>query len=140
MAKKNEAFEQIARHVLENLPQYMPYVKYAGVFLVGFVCGMLWSQAIQEEPAPAKPAARQSKKSTANSTRITKEESKPSKTTKKAKESQDEKKPSKSSSKKSVGKFLDVPESESTPNDPNVPPDQQEKSDDAGGSVSQGTP
>ena len=126
MAKKNnEAFEAIARHVLENLPQYMPYVKYAGVFLVGFVCGMLWSQAIQEEPAPAKPAARQTKKSTSNASKVTNDESKPTKTSKRTKESSDEKKPAKSAAKKSVGKFLDVPESESEPNDTNATPDPQ---------------
>jgi hypothetical protein len=123
LAKKNEAFEAIARHVLENLPQYMPYIKYAGVFLVGFVSGMLWSQAIQEEPPPAKPATRQTKKSTSNASKVTNDDSKPTKTTKRAKDAPDEKKPAKSATKKSVGKFLDVPETENAPNDPDVAPD-----------------
>jgi len=121
--KNNEAFEAIARHVLENLPQFMPYVKHAGVFLVGFVSGMLWSQAIQEEPPPAKPATRQTKKSASNASKVTNDENKPTKTSKWAKQAPVEKKPAKSASKKSVGKFLDVPEGESLPSDTNAPPD-----------------
>jgi len=99
LAKKNEAYEAIARHIFDHLPEYMPYIRYAGVFLVGFVCGMLWSQYLVEEEAAAKPPARQTaKKSTGNTKKIVKDGSKTSKTTKKK------------SAGKTAGKLLDVPE------------------------------
>lgn len=101
MAKKNEAYEAIARHIFDNLPEYMPYIRYAGVFLVGFVCGMLWSQCVVEEEAAAKPQSRQvTKKSTGNASKIVKDGGKTTKTTKKK------------TAAKSAGKLLEVPEGE----------------------------
>ncbi len=96
LANKNEAYEAIARHIFDHLPDYMPYIRYAGVFLVGFVCGMLWSQYVVEEEAAAKPPARQTtKKSAGTSTKIVKDGGTTTKTTKKK------------AAGKSVGKLLE---------------------------------
>lgn len=104
LAKNNEAYEAIARHIFDNLPEYMPYIRYAGVFLVGFVCGMLWSQYVVEEEAAAKPPTRQTtKKSTGTTTKITKDGGNTTKSTKKK------------TAAKSAGKFLEAPA------DPEVP-------------------
>ena len=101
MAKNNEAYEAIARHIFDHLPDYMPYIRYAGVFLVGFVCGMLWSQYVVEEETAAKPPARQTaKKAAGGTTKIVKDGDKSTKPAKK--------KPAG----KSAGKLLEVPEGE----------------------------
>ncbi|MBI1323916.1 hypothetical protein GC170_12135 [bacterium] len=101
MAKNQEAYEAVARHIFDHLPEYMPYVRYAGVFLVGFVCGMLWSQYVVEEETAAKPSTRQAtKKSGGGTTKIVKDGGKSTKTTKKK------------TAAKSTGKLLEVPEGE----------------------------
>lgn len=102
MAQKNQAFEEIARHVMDNLPQYMPYIKYAGVFLVGFVSGMLWSQHLAEEEAAAKPRTQQTKKSSRSSAKVVKDDAGSTKTKKK-------------SASKAASKLLDLPDTESEP-------------------------
>lgn len=102
MAQKNQAFEEIARHVMENLPQYMPYIKYAGVFLVGFVSGMLWSQHLAEEEAAAKPRTQQTKKTSRSSAKVVKDDAGPSKTKKKT-------------ASKTASKLFDAPEAETEP-------------------------